>query len=77
MVSRVIVAQIMKHLDPIVNTRSRRTLKRGLHYSWGPNWVRHLGGYDKLKPYDFEINGCMDGYKRRVLWFSVIRQTKI
>ena len=28
MVSRVIVAQIMKHLDPIVNSRRRGTLRR-------------------------------------------------
>ena len=37
MVSRVIVAQIMKHLDPIVNTRGRRTLRRRLYYSPGLN----------------------------------------
>ena len=37
MVSQVIVAQIMKHLDPIVNTRGRRTLRRRLYYSRGPN----------------------------------------
>ena len=55
MVSRVIVAQIMKHLDPIVNTRGRRTLRRRLYYSRGPNWVWYLDGYDKLKPYYFAL----------------------
>ena len=39
MVSRVIVAQIMKHLDPIVNRRRRRTLRRRLFDSLGPNCV--------------------------------------
>ena len=39
MVSRVIVAQIMKHVDPIVNTKGRRTLRRRLYYSQGPNWI--------------------------------------
>ena len=77
MVSRVIVAQAMKHLDPIgVNTRRRRTLRRRLYYSQGPNWVWHLDGYDRLKPYGFEIHGCIDGYSRRVLWLSVIRSNK-
>ena len=38
MVSRVIVAQIMKHVDPIVNRRRRRTLRRRLFYSLGLNW---------------------------------------
>ena len=76
MVSRVIVPQIMKHLDPIVNTRRRRTLRRRLFHSPGPSWVWYLDGYDKLKPYDFEIHGCMDGYSRHVLWFSVLRSNK-
>ena len=48
MVSRVIVAQIMKHLNPIgVNTRRRGILRRWLYYSQGPNWFWHLDGYDK------------------------------
>ena len=76
MVSRVIVAQIMRHVDPIVNTRRRRTLRRRLFYSPGPNWVWYLDGYDKWKPYDFEIHGCMDGYSSHVLWLSVIRSNK-
>ena len=62
MVSRVIVAQIMKHHDPIVNSRRRGTLRRRFFYSRGPNWVWYLDGYDKLKPYDFEIHGCMHGW---------------
>jgi hypothetical protein len=27
----------------------------------GPNFVWHLDGYDKLKPYGFAIHGCIDG----------------
>ena len=33
-------------------------------------------GYDKLKPYDFEVHGCTDGSSRRVLWLSFIRSNK-
>ena len=77
MVSRVIVAQVMKHLDlTVVNTRKRRTLRRQLYYSQDQIWVSHLDGYDKLKPYSFEIHGCIDGYSRRVLWLSVLRSNK-
>ena len=77
MVSRVIFAQIMKHLDPIgVKTRRRGTLRRQLYYSPGPNWVWHLDGYNNLKPYGFEIHGCIDGYSRSVLWLSVIQSNK-
>ena len=67
----------MKDLDPAgVDARRRRTLRRRLYYSKGPNWVWHLDGYDKLKPFGFEIHGCIDGYSRRVLWLSIIRSNK-
>ena len=46
------------------------------YYSKGPNWVWHLDGYDKLKPFRFEIHGCIDGYSRRVLWLNVLRSNK-
>ena len=67
----------MKHLDIIgVNMRRRGTLRRRLYYSQGTNRVWYLDGYDKLKPYSFEIYGCIDRYNRRVLWLSVIRSNK-
>lgn len=27
----------------------------------GPDFVWHLDGYDKLKPYSFCVHGCIDG----------------
>ena len=27
----------------------------------GPNYLWHVDGYDKLKPYGFCIHGCIDG----------------
>ena len=47
-----------------------------VYYRLGPNCIWYLDGYDKLKPYDFEIHGCMDGYGRHVLWLSVIQSKK-
>ena len=76
MVSIVAVAQIMKTPDPIVNKTGRRILRHRVYYSPDPNWVWYLDGYDKLKPCDFEIHGCMDGYTRHILWLSVIRSNK-
>ena len=74
MVPGVIVAQVLKHLDPIgFDTRRRQTLRRRLCYSQGPNWVWDLDGYDKLKPYGFEMHDCIDGYSRRVLWLKAQR----
>ena len=67
----------MKELDPAgVDPRRRRTLRRRLYYSKGPNWVWHLDGYDELKPFGFEIHGCIDGYSRRVLWLNVLISNK-
>ena len=76
-VSRGIVAQIMKELDPAgVDARRRKTLKRRLYYSKGPNWVWHLDGYDKLKPFGSDIHRCIDWYSRRVLWPNVLKSNK-
>ena len=62
----------MKELDPVsVDARRRRTLRRRFYYSKGPNW--HLDGHDKLKPFGFEIHGCIDWYSGRVLWLNVLK----
>ena len=37
----------------------------------GPNYLWHIDGYDKLKPFGFCIHGAIDGYSRRVLWLEV------
>ena len=67
----------MKELDPIgVDARRRRTSRRCLYYSKGPNWIWHPDGYGKLKLFGFEIHGCIDGYSRRVLWLNVLRSNK-
>ena len=76
-INRSTCAVIMKAIDPEgVAARKRRSLKRRLYYSKGPNWVWHLDGYDKLKPYGFAIHGCIDGYSRRVLWLTVLSSNK-
>ena len=37
----------------------------------GPNFIWHIDGYDKLKPYGFCVHGAIDGYSRRILWLEV------
>eukprot|EP00111_Clytia_hemisphaerica_P012956 TCONS_00038062-protein len=76
-ISRKNVALILKHLDPEgVNRRSRRVLKRRRYWSYGPNWVWHIDGYDKLKPYGFPIHGCIDGFSRNILWLEIASSNK-
>ena len=67
-VDRDNVRQILIHADPEgVECRSKKVLKRRKYYAKGPNGIWHIDGNDKLKPYGFEIHGCIDGYSRNVL----------
>ena len=59
---------LYKALDPEdVERRSRGCLKRRKYYAKGPNYIWHIDGYDKLKPFGFCIHGTIDGYSRRIL----------
>ena len=76
-VTRKNVSLIMKQLDPEgVVRRQRHQLQRRKYYSKGPNYVWHLDGYDKLKPFGFAIHVCIDGYTRKVLWLSLLQSNK-
>ena len=71
-VDRETVRKIIKGLDPDgVDFRSRRKLRRRRYYAKGPNFIWHMDGYDKLKPFGFCIHGAIDGYSRRILWLEV------
>ena len=39
--------------------------------SVGPNYLWHIDGYDKIKPYGFAIHGAIDGLSRKILWLRV------
>ena len=69
---RETVRGLLKILDPEgVEARSRHRLRRREYKTAGPNHLRHIDGYDKLKPFGFCIHGAIDGYSRRVLWLEV------
>ena len=60
-------------LDPEgVICRSRKRLKRRIYISKGRNYMWHIDGYDKLKPFGFSIHGCMDGYSRKIIWLKAL-----
>ena len=67
-VSRETVRNTLKILDPIgVQYCSRRRLRHREYRGRGPNFIWHLDGYDKLKPYGLYIHGGIDGYSRKIL----------
>lgn len=71
-VSRETVRILLKNLDPVgVERRSRHKLTRRRYRACGPNFLWHIDGYDKLKPYGFCIHAAIDGYSRRIMWLEV------
>ena len=67
-----VVRQALKIFDPEgVEHRSRHRLRRRVYRSKGPNYLWHIDGYDKLKPFGFCVHGAIDGYSRRILWPEV------
>lgn len=62
---------LLTMLDPARSEqRKHHRLRRRLYWSSGPNHLWHVDSYDKLKPYGICINGCIDGFSRRLLWVN-------
>lgn len=60
------VMEFMRVIDPDgVERRKQRRLLRRQYAAPGPNFVWHIDGYDKLKPFGFAIHGAIDGFSRR------------
>lgn len=71
-VKREVVRHALKILDPEgVEQRTNRRFRRRKYCAKGPNYLWHIDGYDKLKPFGFGVHGCIDGYSRRILWLEV------
>ena len=37
----------------------------------GPDYIWHVDGNDKIKPYGFGISGAIDGFSRHLIWLNV------
>lgn len=69
---RETVRVVLQALDPEgVARRSHNRLIRRKYNGNGPNFLWHIDGYDKLKPFGFCIHGAIDGYSRRIMWLEV------
>ena len=70
--SRKVVYTLMQILDPdAIELRKKGRLKRRLYFAKGPNYLWHVDSYEKLKPFGFCINGCIDGFSRYMIWLNV------
>ena len=71
-VKRARVMTLLRELDPDgVESRRKKRLRRRAYHAKGPNFVWHIDGHDKLKPFGFSVHGCIDGFSRRLLWLEV------
>lgn len=63
---------ILSIVDPeACHLRSTGRLTRRAYYAKGPNFIWHMDSYDKLKPFGFCVNGCIDGFSRSMIWLCV------
>ena len=70
--TQLTVRLIMNAIDSEgIRLRSRNRLRRRQYVNPGPNYVIHVDGYDKLKPFGFPIHGAIDGYSRKILWLKL------
>ena len=59
-VSRQTVRLALRIIDPDgVAQRLSRRLQPRQYKARGPNFLWHIDGYDKLKPFEFWVHGCM------------------
>ncbi|XP_053398073.1 uncharacterized protein LOC123523442 [Mercenaria mercenaria] len=63
--------RFQRELDP-EGVRLRQFTHR-IYINKGPNYLVHIDGYDKLKPYGFLIHGAICGFSRKILWLKVAR----
>ena len=69
-----VVMKLLRELDPNGSeNRKTQRLRRRQYVSVGPNVCWHADGYDILKSYGLPINGCIDGFSRKILWLKVSR----
>ena len=67
----------MKVLEPAgVSLRKQHKLARRSYCNKGPNYLWHIDGNDKLKPFGLCIHGAIDGFSRKVLWLNVSPSNK-
>ena len=73
-VTQETVRELLHIFDPAgVKQRQRHRLLRRVYLNVGPNYLWHIDGYDKLKPFGICIHGAIDGFSRYVLWLEAYK----
>lgn len=70
-VGRQTIRDLQSILDPEgIENRKRKRLRRRQYINDGPNFLWHVDGNDKIKPFGIAIHGCIDGFSRYVIWLK-------
>ncbi|XP_060595300.1 uncharacterized protein LOC132749519 [Ruditapes philippinarum] len=73
-VTQQTIRELLLIIDPIgVQQRRRNRLQRRIYSNLGPNYLWHIDGYDKLKPFGICIHGAVDGFSRYIIWLEAHR----
>ena len=56
--------------------RKTHRLKRRKYRNKGLNYVWHMDGTDKFRPFDFYVHGCIDGFSTKIIWLHVANTNK-
>jgi len=75
-IPRIVVQELLREIDPEASElRKVHRLKKRKYNNPGQNYAWHSDEYDKLKPYGFEIHGCIGGWSRKIMWLYVTRSS--
>ena len=71
-VKRSRIMECLQKLNPDgVEDRRKKCHRKRAYRSKGPNFIWHIDGYDKLKPFGFNVHGCIEGFSRGLIWLEV------
>ena len=71
-VSEEQVRKCLKVVGPEgVKERWRKVIGSRIYEADGPGDVLHMEGNNELQRWGFAIHGCIDGFRRRILWLMV------
>jgi hypothetical protein len=65
------VGYIYANGDELRKTSPRLRCKQ--YSAVGPNFIWHIDGYDKPKPFGLCVSGCIDGFSRKIIWLDVYK----
>lgn len=70
-ISRDALYSVYREIAPenIIERYGKARYKRRDFAVPGPDWIWSVDGYDKLKPWGFEIYAAIDAYSRYITWF--------